>query len=396
VLPFDNLSADPEQEYFSDGITEDIITALSRIRQFDVLARNSTFTYKGEEVDIEAVAKELGVAYVLEGSVRKAGNRVRITAQLIDGETGNHIWAEKYDRELEDIFAVQDEITLTVVGAIEPEMSRVERERAKAKAPDSLDACDMALKGWAITWDVETHGKPDGLTRARELFERAIALDPKQSRAHSGLATCMVITLVLGLAEDAETAIKAGLEAGRRSIELDREDDLAHTSLGSLFLASNQPKQALPELEMAIALNPSSSWARFWFGAASICNGQPDAGIVSLHKAIALSPREQFVGPAMTWLAHAYMLKEEFEQVVEWAEKALRNPVTQIWGNINLVSALGHLDRIGDAEVATREMLRRRPEMNIQKIESMINIQTPRYRGALLAGLRKAGVEEAE
>jgi adenylate cyclase len=252
------------------------------------------------------------------------------------------------------------------------------------------------LKGWAITWDVETHGKPDGLTRARELFERAIALDPKQSRAHSGLATCMVITLVLGLAEDAETAIKAGLEAGRRSIELDREDDLAHTSLGSLFLASNQPKQALPELEMAIALNPSSSWARFWFGAASICNGQPDAGIVSLHKAIALSPREQFVGPAMTWLAHAYMLKEEFEQVVEWAEKALRNPVTQIWGNINLVSALGHLDRIGDAEVATREMLRRRPEMNIKKIESMINIQTPRYRGALLAGLRKAGVEEAE
>ncbi|MBT6288982.1 MAG: tetratricopeptide repeat protein [Rhodospirillaceae bacterium] len=396
VLPFDNLSGDPEQEYFSDGITEDIITALSRIRQFDVLARNSTFTYKGEAVDIEAVAKELGVAYVLEGSVRKAGNRVRITAQLIDGETGNHIWAEKYDRELEDIFAVQDEITLTVVGAIEPEMSRVERERAKAKAPENLDAWDMVLQGWAITWDVETHGKTDGLKRAQDLFEQAITLDGKQSRAYSGLATCMVLLLTLGLAEDREVAFRSGLEAGRRSIELDREDDLAHTTLGSLFVAANQPEQGLAELEMAIALSPSSSWARFWLGAANICNGQPDAGIASLNKAIGLSPREQFVGPAMAWLAHAYMAKEEFEAVVEWAEKALRNPVTQIWGNINLVSALGQLDRIGDAEIAIKEMLRRRPDMNIKKIDSMINILDPKYRSALLAGLRKAGVEEDE
>ena len=243
---------------------------------------------------------------------------------------------------------------------------------------------------------METHGRSDDLAKARELFEQAIALDPKQSRAHSGLATCMVLSLVLGLSKDEETAIATGLEAGRRSIELDREDDLAHTALGSMFVASNLPERALPELEMAIALNPSSAWARFWLGAASICIGKPDAGITSLDKAIALSPREQFVGPAMAWLAHAYLVKEDFEQVADWAEKSLRHPVTQIWGNIMLVAALGHLGRTSEASAAVTEMLRRRPDMNLAKIESMINIYNLKFPELLLDGLRKAGVEEGE
>jgi TolB-like protein len=170
VLPFDNLSGDPEQEYFSDGITEDIITALSRIRHFFVIARNTTFTYKAQAVDVQTIAKDLGARFVLEGSVRKAGERIRITAQLIDGVTGNHLWAEKYDRNLEDIFAVQDEITQTVVGAIEPEMAKAERDRAIIQRPDSLGAWDLCQRGMAHLWDQGEHGQPQELENALNNF----------------------------------------------------------------------------------------------------------------------------------------------------------------------------------------------------------------------------------
>ena len=184
VLPFDNLSGDPEQEYFSDGITEDFITALSHIRQFYVIARNTTFTYKGQAVDVQTVAKDLDVQYVLEGSVRKAENRVRISAQLIDGDTGKHLWAEKYDRKLEDIFAVQDEITLTVVGAIEPELAKAEQRRATSKKPEILDAWDCYHQGM---WLWQTMGK-DNIAEARQLFERAMELDPNFGPAYAGYA----------------------------------------------------------------------------------------------------------------------------------------------------------------------------------------------------------------
>jgi len=184
VLPFKNLSGDPEQEYFSDGITEDIITAVSRIRQFFVIARNSTFAYKGTSPDVRRVAKDLGVRYVLEGSVRKAASRVRISAQLIEGTTGNHLWAERYDRDLEDVFAVQDEITQTVVGTIEPRLAKAERERAKRKRPEDLDSWDLYQRGMYL---VQKRTKED-CDEAQPLFERAIELTPTFAVAYSGLA----------------------------------------------------------------------------------------------------------------------------------------------------------------------------------------------------------------
>ncbi len=224
VLPFENMSGDPEQDYFSDGITEDLITALSRIRWFFVIARNSTFAYKGRGVDVREVARELGVRYVIEGSVRKAGNRVRLTAQLIDGPTGTHVWATRYDRDLEDIFAVQDELTQTVVGAIEPELSKAEQERARLKKPEALDVWDIYLRGMsslnALTGE--------SLAEAEKTFARAIALDSGFAGAVAGLAEVHYYTVVLGLAADPDAARRAALEAARRAAELDREDAGAH------------------------------------------------------------------------------------------------------------------------------------------------------------------------
>ena len=195
VLPFDNLSGDPEQEYFSDGITEDIITALSRVRQFFVIARNTTFTYKGQAVDVQAVATDLGVRYVLEGSVRKAGNRVRITVQLIDGATGNHLWAERYDRELEDIFAVQDEITQTVVGAIEPQLKSAERERAKSKPSENLDAWDLYQRGMSCMYQPPS---PEKKEETLTFFQNAIERDPNFSPPYAGIAHIMYRQIIQG------------------------------------------------------------------------------------------------------------------------------------------------------------------------------------------------------
>ena len=197
VLPFTNLSGDPEQDYFSDGITEDIITAIGRIRHFFVIARNTTFTYKSQAVDVQAVARDLGVRYVLEGSVRKAGNRVRISVQLNDGGTGNHIWAEKYDRDLEDIFAAQDEITQTVVGAIEPELGEAERERVKAKPPDNLDAWGVYQQAWSVFNSATIVNFKFKETEI--LFRRAIELEPNFSLPYSGLAQLIYRTMIQGI-----------------------------------------------------------------------------------------------------------------------------------------------------------------------------------------------------
>ena len=206
VLPFNNMSGDPEQEYFSDGISEDIITALSCIRQFFVIARNTSFTFKGRPVDVQAVASNLGVRYVLEGSVRKAGNRVRITAQLIDGETGRHLWADRYDRNLEDIFEVQDEITRTVVGAIEPEMDRAERERALQKQPENLVAWDHLQRGYWHLFKFER----SSVTQAKDHFARAIELDPNFARAHAALAHANFVSIRQRYSDSPAEDLEAG------------------------------------------------------------------------------------------------------------------------------------------------------------------------------------------
>ncbi len=254
VLPFDNLSGDPEQEYFSDGITEDIITGLSRIRWFFVIARNSTFAYKGSSPDVRQVAKELGVRYVLEGSVRKAAARVRISAQLIEGTTGNHLWAERYDRDLEDIFAVQDEITQTVVGAIEPELRKSEQHRARIKPSENLHAQDCYYRGmWHLNGRTKEH-----LAEARRQFERATELDPNLGPAFTGMAVTYSIERLSGFTEeDSERAFRAV----HKAVKLDEGDADAHTALGFFYHIDGDTNAALAATETALRLNPSSTWA---------------------------------------------------------------------------------------------------------------------------------------
>ena len=251
VLPFDNMSGVSEQEYFSDGITEDIITALSHIRQFFVIARNTTFTYKGQAVDVQAVAKNLGVRYVLEGSVRKAGTRVRISAQLIDGTTGNHLWAERYDRNLEDIFEVQDEITLTVVGAIEPELAQAERDRAMTKKPDDLSAWDFFQQGM---FHLHKRTKKAAV-EALSLFDRAIELNPTFSGPFSGSAYIQAYAVGQNWTDVSEDSLESALQAAEQAIELDPNDAFARVALGNVRLRRGELDKAEMEFGKAIELN---------------------------------------------------------------------------------------------------------------------------------------------
>ena len=266
VLPFDNQSGDPEQEYFSDGITEDIIAALSRLPQFFAIERNSTFAYKGQAVDVRAVAAELGVAWVVEGSVRRAGNRVRVSAQLIDADNRSPVWAEKYDRELDDIFAIQDEITQNIVGAIEPQLLDVEWGRAKAKPVEDLGVWELYHRGLALIWDRAGFGRPDQLATAKELFGKVIALDPGFGPAYAGLTVCYYASLMLGHAEDREREGAEALAARRRAISLAGDDYFSHMSLGLVHIVRREHEAAIEHLRTAIELNPSAARAYYNLG----------------------------------------------------------------------------------------------------------------------------------
>jgi adenylate cyclase len=265
VLPLLNLSADPDQEYFVDRLTEDLITVLSHWRLFPVIARNSVFTYKGQAVKTQQVAEELGARYLLEGSVRKAGGRVRITTQLIDAESGHHVWAERFDREIEDIFSLQDEITRRIARTLQPELARAEELRSKAKAPRDLTAWDYVQRGLSLLSDDLT---ADNASRARELYKKAIELDPSYSQAHSALKFAYHIEIMLGDADAARHAEANLLEAAQRAVELDKADSRAHLALGLALKHARRNDLAIPELRKSIELNPSDPFAYMQLGSA--------------------------------------------------------------------------------------------------------------------------------
>ena len=388
VLPFVNMSSDAEQEYFSDGITEDIITALSRVRWFFVISRQSTFTYRGNAVDVRAVAKELGVRYVLEGSVRRAGSRVRVTAQLIDGNTGKHVWANRYDRELDDVFAVQDELTETIVGALEPELGKAERERAKTKRPENLDAWDLAQRG---SWHLYHYTRGD-LDKARQLFCQASELDPALGAAFSGIAEACYFSLVYGHSDSPESDRDDALSAARTAVELDGEDAAAHCTLGRIHYARREHDQAISELQLALELNPSLAWAHYGIGAALVFSGRAREALPSLDAAIKLSPRDPNMGSFLVRTADAHLFMREYDEAVAWARKALREPGFQWSRYAVLLSALGHLDRSEEARRVLQDFLPRRPDFSIDFVRTTHLISDPDDMDHYLGGLRKAGV----
>jgi adenylate cyclase len=388
VLPFINMSRDPEQEYFSDGMTEDIITALSRIRWFFIIARNSTFAYKGRAVDVRKVAKELGVRYVLEGSVRKAGSRVRVTAQLIDGDTGKHVWANRYDREFDDVFSVQDELTETIVGALDPELGKAERERAKAKRPENLDAWDVYQRG---LWHLYHYTKED-IEKAQKLFRQATLLDPNLGVAFSGLAEAFYFSLVYGHSDTPEHDREEALVAARTAVELDGEDAVAHSTLGRIYYVRREHDLAIAELQTALELNPSLAWAHYGVGAALVFSGRAREALPFLQTAMKLSPRDPNMGSFLVRMADAYLFMRNYDEAIAWAKKALRQQGFQWSRYAVLVSALGHLGRLEEANRALQELRTRRSDFSIEFVQATHIIADAYDMSHYLDGLRKASV----
>ncbi len=347
VLPFANTSGDAEQEYFADGLTEDLITALTRWRSFPVIARNSCFAYKGKVVDIKHAARDLGARYVLEGSVRKGGARVRITAQLIDGTNGHHVWAEKYDRNLDDIFEVQDEIVQRISAVVAPELDKAELERLTGKRSEDLDAWDLCLRAKPLLRQHTFAGN----SGARDLFLRALGINDDYADAHSGLAQSYNQAILIGAAEErAATAIQA-MEAARNAIRCDAASSWAHHELSTAYQWLNRLDDALDEARAAVDLNPNDSYALHALGNKSDLAGDPN-GIAYMERAQKLNPEDAQRHTHLTFLARAYVAAGDYAAAVDRARQAIRRSPDYVAAHYVMGIALAHLDRLEEAQAS--------------------------------------------
>ena len=389
VLPFTNMSGDAEQEFVSDGIAEDVITALSRYPSLFVIARNSSFTYKGRAVDVKQVGRELGVRYVLEGSVRKAGNRIRVTAQLVEAGTGNHVWADRYDRDLADIFAVQDEITEAVTIAIAPAIADAELQRAVRKPPDSLDAWAAYQRGlWHLS-----EASPDDNTIAQKFFRQAIDLDPTFAGGYSGLALAQLqaaaVYQKLGLLE-AQSSAEA---LARRAVALDGADAEARSCLGWALQARGELQGALSEIERALGMSPNLAVAHGQRGATLIFAGRPKEGLAAVQTSIRLDPRDPFSAIRLLHIACGLYFSREYEEAIEAAKQLIRSypdfPMIYRWP----AAALGQLGRTAEAKEALDKAVSLAPAAFDMYVRKRVPWFRPEDHAHLVEGLRKAGWE---
>ena len=388
VLPFNNMSGEREQEYFSDGISEDIITALSKLRWLFVIARNSSFTYKGKSVHIKQVAEELGVRYLLEGSVRKSGDRVRITAQLNDVATGSHIWAERYDRDLADVFAVQDQITEAIVAAIEPQIYAAENFRARSKPPNSLDAWDLVMRALWHYWRVT---RQDNVV-AQALLEKAIAIDPRYGQALSVLATSHMSGVHLGWA-DLGSAAPIAERAALAAVEADSEDSWAHNALGSVYFSTRRLEDSLAEFELALQLNPNFSLAQGYYGLALSYCGRWQEAHEAAQRAIRLSPRDPSSPIYYGIAAYAQFVGRNYQQAIALAREAIRQrgDFTGAYRVLTVAAAMS-----GQAEVATaalQELRRAQPNISLAWIADQLPWKLDADREHYLEAFRRAGLD---
>jgi len=389
VLPFTNMSGESEQEFVSDGIAEDVITALSRYPSLFVIARNSSFTYKGRPVDVKQVGRELGVRYVLEGSVRKAGNRIRVTAQLVEAGTGNHVWADRYDRDLADIFAVQDEITEAVTIAIAPAIADAELQRAVRKPPDSLDAWAAYQRGlWHLS-----EANPDDNTIAQKFFRQAIDLDPTFAGGYSGLALAQLqaaaVYQKLGLLE-AQSSAEA---LARRAVALDGADAEARSCLGWALQARGELQGALAEIERALGMSPNLAVAHGQRGATLIFAGRPKEGLAAVQTSIRLDPRDPFSAIRLLHIACGLYFSREYEEAIEAAKQLIRSypdfPMIYRWP----AAALGQLGRTAEAKEALDKAVSLAPAAFDMYVRKRVPWFRPEDHAHLVEGLRKAGWE---
>ena len=387
VLPFQNMSGDPEQEYFVDGMVEEIITALSRIRWLFVIARNSTFTYKGQAVDVKRVGRELGVRYVLEGSVRKAGNRVRITAQLIDAETGTHLWADRFDGSLEDVFDLQDKIALSVAGVIEPALQAAEMRRSAARPTTDLTAYDLYLRALAAFFPITK----ERMFEALELLEQAIAIDRHYGPALSWAAMCHVNVVRDGWTEEPETNRRKAVDRARQALQVAQNDPsiLANAALVLAYFGGDIGAM-VGLIDRALSLNPS--FARGWLrsGLLRLWSGQHDLAIEHIETSLRLSPRER-MGQPLALVGMAYFLKHQFDVAASKLLLAMQdNPGSPI-AYRTLAACYAHMGQSDEARAIVSQLRAITPLV----VPSVLPYRNPEDRELLLSGLRLAAGESA-
>jgi TolB-like protein len=391
VLPFLNLSGDPDQDYFADGVVEDVIGALSRMQWLFVIARNSSFTYKGCAVDVKQVGRELGVRYVLEGSVRKAGTRVRVTGQLIDATTGAHLWAERFDSTLDDIFDLHDELATSVVGAIAPQLERAEIQRAKHKPTAKLDAYDYYLRGMASFH----RGNREGMNEALPLFYQAIERDPNFASGYAMASACLFWTKFNGWVADRLQAMAEGARLAHRAIELGKDDAVA-LARGGHALANfvGDLESGIALIDRALFLNRNLAAAWFLGGFVRIMQGEPDNAIVRLAYAMRLSPLDSEMYRMQGGTALAHLFAGRYDEAAPWAEKALRDlPSFLIMLCVMAASrALG--GRMDEARRAMGDLRRFDPSLRISGLKDWLQFHRPEHLAVLSEGLRRAGLPD--
>ncbi|SHN85554.1 TolB amino-terminal domain-containing protein [Bradyrhizobium erythrophlei] len=386
VLPFSNMSGDSEQDYFADGICEDIITGLSKLRWFFVIARNSTFIYKGRAVDIRQVGRELGVRYVLEGSVRKGGSRVRVTAQLIDGATGKHLWADHYDRDLTDIFALQDEITKKVVAAIEPKLLEAEGIRSQNRSPEDLDAWDMLIRANSLFWRLTKDESQAAIAILKQVVER----HPFYAPAHGMLAFMLLVSRQGGW-HLMEPQIAQATTLAARAVELDDSDPWGHLALGFVAFTRRQTDEAVEEFQRALDLNPNFAAAYGFLGCALAFDGRSDQAIDHIEQAIRMSPHDPQNALLNAALAAAHYQAGRYVEAVGFGRKAIQQRFELTNGHRIYVASLAQAGQIDDARSALARLQELHPENSIAWIERNVPY-TPGPMAKFLEGFRKAGL----
>jgi TolB-like protein/Tfp pilus assembly protein PilF len=382
------MSEDKEQEFFCDGITEEIITALSKTPKMFVIARNSTFSYKGKAVKVNQVAEELGVRYVLEGSVRKAGDRVRITAQLIDALTGRHLWAERYDRDLKDIFALQDEITMKIITELQVKLTEGERVRLWSKGTANLEAYLKLLQGREHFYRMN---KEDNAL-ARRIYDEAIALDPEYPEAYSMLGWTHYMDVWFKSSRSPRESIRQAFELAQKSIALDDSCQSAHRLLSQLYLIKRQHEKAIEEGEKAIALDPNSADGYAMFGGqVLVFSGKPEEGVLSVEKAIRLNP----IAPSYYFhmLGMAYRETGRYEESITACKKAIKRQPSNLFAHLILASTYSLLDRKEEARAAAAEVLRISPKFSLDYFAKTRPHIDPANTARFIDALRKAGLK---
>ncbi len=391
VLPFQNMSGDTEQEYFADGIAEDIITALSRFKSLFVIARNSSFTYKGKAVDIKQVGRELGVRYVLEGSVRKAAGKVRITGQLIDAATGAHLWADRFDGSLEDIFELQDQVTASVVGAVAPKLEEAEIERAHRKPTEMLDAYDYYLRGMAM---ISQYTKPTNIEALR-FFGNAINLDPEYASALAMATRCVTLKAQNGWLTNPRQEIAEGLRLARRALELGRDDPLVLAVCGyALAFLGHDLDSGAVYIARSLSLNANNALAWLLSGAVKILSGDHEVGIVHVSRCQRLSPLDPTQPQFMASVALAHFCCGRFEEASRWAENAVREQPHLLTPLLILAASAAHMGRLEEARRPVPQILQLSPSYRVSRFKERVPFRRPQDIELLLEGLRLAGLPE--